>query len=695
MAMMAKMRSLAPVLIIGFGVIMVLFMIISGSNVMEIFGARTDNVGSINGEKITYKDFMKALDTERENLKQQKGRDVPDEDSFQFRNQVWDAIVTQTLLEQQIKKYGITVSDQEIRNILLGPNPPEAIKRNFIDSTGKFNRDQYISALYNPQNSKALLSYEEYLRQAQLNQKLQSMLLVSLTISDAEVKRKFIDQTTKINDQYALISLNEFPDSLIKVSDNDLKNYYNSHLDQYGIKAQRKIRYVMFPFVPSGDDSQNVKLTLESILNQTKVDTTSFKTLVNTYSSIPYSKDTLSISSFTPAAAEGLLNAKPGTIIGPVLSRQGYNLIHFLGTVPSKETVVKASHILINQYGDDAKNYAEAMKIYDQIQKGASFSEMAKEYSKDPGSAKRGGNLGWFGKGQMVPKFEKAAFSGKVGVVQKPIKTNYGYHIIKVTGRTDEKFIVEQIVNPIKTSTATEDQLLSNAKDFSYIANKDAFIKEAKLMNYHYMETPTFTKDAYYIPGIGVSNKIINFAFDNDLNSISDPIRTNSGYVVAQVSEVIHESVKPFDAVKNLVKPLVIIEKRYELALQKAESIKSKIGEDLTKTFSIDPKAIVKQTGEFSVSSSIPGVGLDYNFIANSIKLPLNQVSNPVKGEKGYYLIKVLTRTPFNAKSFAVQKNTIMNNLLQEKKSAFFNEWLANLKKNADIVDHRSQFFGE
>ena len=695
MAMMAKMRSLAPVLIIGFGVIMVLFMVISGSDVMEIFGARTDNVGSINGEKITYKEFMKALDTERENLKQQKGKDVPDEDSFQFRDQVWNTLVNQTLLSQQVKKYGITVSDQEIRNILLGPNPPEALKRNFIDSTGKFNRSHYLSALHNPENSKALLGYEEYLKQTQLTQKLQSMLLASITVSNAEVKRKFIDQTTKINDQYILVDLNEFPDSSIKVSEDDLKNYYNSHLDQYGIKAQRKIRYVIFPFVPSAEDSQNVRLTLESILNQTKTDTTSFKTLVNTYSSLPYSKDTLSISSFAPDAAEKLLNAKPGIIIGPVLSRQGYSLIHFLGTVPSKETVVRASHILINQYGDDAKNYAEAMKIYDQIQKGASFSEMAKKYSKDPGSARRGGDLGWFGKGQMIPEFEKAAFSGKVGVVQKPIKTNYGYHIIKVTGRTNKKFIVEQIVNPIKTSVATKDQLLSNAKDFSYIANKDAFIKEAKLMNYQYKETPTFTKDAYYIPGLGVSDKLIKFAFDNDLNSISDPIRTTGGYVVAQVSEVIHESVKPFDKVKNLVKPLVVKEKKYELAKQKAESIKSKIGEDMTKAFSIDPKAVVKQTGDFSVSGSVPGVGLDYNFIANSMKLPLNKVSNPVKGEKGYYLIKVLSRTPFNAKAFAIQRNKIMNNLLEQKKNDFFNEWLASLKKNADIVDNRSQFFGD
>ena len=81
--------------------------------------------------------------------------------------------------------------------------------------------------------------------------------------------------------------------------------------------------------------------------------------------------------------------------------------------------------------------------LYNQLIKGADFAKLAKEYSSDPGSARKGGDLGWFRKGMMVPEFEKAAFSGRVGVIQKPIKTNYGYHIIKVTGKTNKKFIVE------------------------------------------------------------------------------------------------------------------------------------------------------------------------------------------------------------------------------------------------------------
>ncbi len=693
MAMMAKMRSLAPAFIVTVGIIFVLFMILSDSSVMEIFGFRTNNIGSINGVNITYQQFMKDMENIREQQKQQTGKDV-DENS-QFRDQVWNDIVTRTLLDQQIKKLGITVSDNEIRSVILGKNPPEFLKKYFIDSTGKFDRQRYISAMYNPQNSQPLLQAESIVKQNLLNQKLQSILLASITVSKAQIRRQFIDQNTKMNDQYVLVGINEFPNASIKISDTDLQDYYNAHLSDYEIKAKRKVKYVLFPTVPSAADSQNVKLTLEDIADQMGQDTVTFKKLVNLYSSKPYSRDTLSINSFSGNVADSILNAKPGSVIGPIVSGQDYILYHYIGSVPSKDTFVKASHILINQYGNDEKNLEEAMKIYKELKDGgASFAEMAKKYSKDPGSAMRGGNLGWFGKGQMVPAFEKAAFSGRIGEIQKPVKTNYGYHIIKVTGRTDKKFIVEELVNPIKASSATKDQLLSNAKDFSYIAKKDGFEKEAKLMSYTARESEAFTKDTYYIPGVGVSNNLIKWAFDNSLNDISDPITSSSGYLVAMVSGVTDEGVKPFSEVKNSLKPLVLREKKFEAAFKKASEIKNKIGQDLSKAVSVDQRAVVKETGEFSANGSIPGIGSDFSFVEHSLKEPLNKVSVPFRGKNGYYLIKVLSRTPFDTTAFKVQQNTLRANLLRQQENSFFSEWIASLKKNADIVDHRSEFFG-
>ena len=348
MAMMAKMRSLAPAFIISVGVLFVLFMVISDSSVMEALGGgRTNDVGSVNGQDISYQDFSKILDQQRENQKNQTGKDIDEDNMTQFRDQVWNAVVTQTLIEQQIKKYGITVSDQEIRDIILSKNPPEFLKKSFIDSTGKFNYQAYLQALKNPQNSQALIQAEEFVRQQRLTQKLQSMLQAAVTVSEAEIKRKFIDTETKINAKYALISYSSFPDSTLSVSDNELKTYYDNNQDKFKVEAQRKLKYVLFQTTPSKDDSQGVKLNLENVVSSFKKDTASFKSYVDIYSSNPYSKDTLEITQLPPDAQDALLKASPGQIVGPVLGNGGYTLYHLVAKLPSKNTYVRASHILI------------------------------------------------------------------------------------------------------------------------------------------------------------------------------------------------------------------------------------------------------------------------------------------------------------------------------------------------------------
>ncbi len=693
MGMMAKMRSLTPIFIIATGAFFALFMIVSNSDIMEVFGVRSNNVGSINGKDISYQDFNKAIDTERQNQKAQTGKDVSDDGMDAFRDQVWDALVTQTLLQQEIKKMGITVSDQEVRDVILGNDPPQFLKQNFVDSTGKFNKQLYLNAIYDPRNAKPLLQAEDYIRQNLLNQKLQSMLLASVSISQPEVKREFINQNTKINAQYALIDINQIPDSTIKVTDEDMKSYYNDHIDKFQIKAQRKIKYVLFRNIATSDDSSIVKNNLESILNETKTDTTSFESLVNTYSSVPYSKDTLAINALPLTVVDKFDNAKPGSIIGPIASPEGFVLYHFIGTVESNQPMVRASHILINQYGNDQQNFEEAMKVYNQLKSGADFATLAKQVSKDPGSARQGGDLGWFGKGQMVPAFDQAAFSGKVGEIQKPIKTNFGYHIIKVTGKSSKKYIVEKLVNPIVPSASTKDDNLNSAKDFSYLAKKDGFDKEVQLMNYREQETTPFTKDSYGIPGIGENKNLMDFAFKNDLNTISDPFKTQQGYLVAEVSDVIKEGVKPFDQVKGFLKSMAIREKKFKIALNEAQMIKNKINGDLTKVSAIDPKIVVNVTGLYTVNTPAPMIGYEFNFINQSKSLPINTVSDPVKGSHGYYLIKVIDRTPFDSTAFANQANSIRQNLLQAKRNIFLSAWIANLKKDAKIVDNRQQFY--
>ena len=695
MGMMAKMRGLAPAFIITVGALFVLFMVISDSNVMQaIGGGRSKYIGSINGDDITYQEYQKAIENQRESQKQQTGKDIPDEQMDQFRDQVWESLVTEKLITQEVERLGITVSNEEIKDIILGDNPPAFLKQNFMDSLGNFNRAAYEDAIFNPQNAKILAQTEEVVRQSRYREKLQSILEAGVTVSEAEVKRRFIEQNTYMNAEYVQFANSLFPDSILNITEADMRKFYEENADKFKINAQRKLSFVLFKNEPSKADSMLVLKNLENVKKMVENDTADFKYFVDIYSEVPYSIDTLTVNSFSKEAYEYLKNAKIGETIGPVPSPKGYELIHLLKVIPTSEKFVRASHILISQEGDDEKNLAEANRIYDELKNGADFAKMATEYSKDPGSASRGGELGWFGRGMMVKEFENACFSAKVGVVQKPIKTSFGYHIILVTDESNSKYVVEQIVNQVQQSATTRDATYNEAKDFAYLADKNGFEKEAELGGYKIQESSNFALKSASIPGLGPNKRLISFAFENGLNSVSDVFKVANGYIVAKVSEVIPEGIGKFEDNQPKIKQLLTTEKKYENSLKLANEVMKKAGNDLNKVNQIDPRLRVETTGKFNSTTSIPLVGKDNAFIQTSLTLKVGEVSPPVKCLRGYYVIQLTEKTPFDSSSFKAQSSVIRNNLLQEKKNASLNEWLRLIKDKAEIVDNRYMFYG-
>lgn len=695
MAMMAKMRSLAPVFIIGVGVLFVLFMVISDSNVMEALGGRSNNVGSVNGEDITYKEFQAALDQQLEQ-RRQSGQEIDEALMDQFRDQVWDFVVSQILIKDQIKKLDVIVSDEEVTDIILGDDPPDFLKQSFIDSLGNFNRELYENALFDPLNEQALIGAEESVRQFRLNEKLQSKILASINVTEDEILRKFMEQNLYVNDaEYSLISTALFPDSTVHVTDQDLKFFYEKDIETYKVKEQRKLKFAVFSNQPSKKDSQLILADLQYVKsNFEKEDTTDFQHYVGIYSSQPYSRDTLALSSFKPDAIDSLKTAKIGDVMDPVYATEGAVIYRFIGTVATGDLMVKASHILIKNEEDDKKALSEANRIYDELIAGGDFEKLATQYSSDPGSAVRGGDLGWFGKGAMVKEFENAAFTGKIGKIQKPVKTTFGYHIIKVVDRSNNKYIVEKIVNPIKQSATTKDERFNSADDFSYLANKNDFDSEAKILNYDIQETGYFAEDAFSIPGIGVNKRLVKFAFENGLNSVSEVFKVQAGFIVVKISEIKKGGIKPFEEVKDQIKPAALREKKFEKAKVLADDLRTKLNNDLKKINELDSRLTAKNTGRFNSQTSIPGIGKIYQFIETALGSEPNVILNPVKASPGYYLIKVISKTQFDSTAFSAQSSLLRNNLLQQKKGVLISQWINDLKASADIVDNRYLFYG-
>jgi peptidyl-prolyl cis-trans isomerase D len=695
MGMMAKMRNLAPVFIITVGALFVLFMVISDSNVLEALGGRTNDVGSVNGIDISYQEFQLAVERQRESQKQQTGNDVPEEEFDQFRDQVWETLVTEKLIEQEVQRLGITVSNQEIKDIILGDDPPAFLKQNFIDSLGRFNREMYEEAIFNPQNEQILLQAEEIVKQTRYREKLQSLLEAGMTISEDEIKRKFVEQNTFMEGQFALFANALFPDSVLNITEKDLRNFYDANPDKFKINAQRKLSFVLFRNEPSNADSMLVIKNLENVKRMAENDTSDFKYFVDIYSEVPYSIDTFTVSGLSNEATEAFKEVKKGSIVGPVPSTGGgYDLYHLLNIIPTSEKSIKASHILVSQMGDDAANLAEANRIYAELKNGADFTQAAQNYSKDPGSAKMGGNLGWFSKGMMVKEFEEACFSGKVGEIQKPVKTSFGYHIILVTNQSTSKYVVEKINNAIQESATSRDAKFTAANDFSFLAKKNGFEKEAELMGYQIQESANFALKSVSIPGLGANKRLIAFAFENDLNSVSEVHRLANGYVVAKISEVIPDGLEKFEDSQPKVRQLLVVEKQYEKARELATEVMKKAGNDLNKINQVDSRIQVGTTGRFNSTTSIPTIGKDNALIFTALSMKPGDISEPVRGLRGYFIFQLTEKTPFDSTAYQAQAGTLRSNLIQEKKTASLNAWLAEIKEQANIVDNRHLFYG-
>jgi parvulin-like peptidyl-prolyl isomerase len=188
---------------------------------------------------------------------------------------------------------------------------------------------------------------------------------------------------------------------------------------------------------------------------------------------------------------------------------------------------------------------------------------------------------------------------------------------------------------------------------------------------------------------------MIRFAFDNDLGDISNVFKIDAGYVVAMVSNVIEPGFKNFEDVKSQIESLVKVEKKKDYAMELAAQARSKIGDSDKLNLAIDvfPKAVVSSAQGFTPLDVIPGIGKEPKFIEYCLNAELNKISDPIRGARGAYLIRLTDRTPFDSTSYKIQHNSLRDQIMQSKKARNYSQWLQAIKKEADIVDERYLFY--
>jgi peptidyl-prolyl cis-trans isomerase D len=697
---MTKIRESMTTVFAVFAAVFVVYIVLDWG--MDITGRKHANrsseaqqIGMINGKPILYTEFAELVKKAAENQKQQTGNE-PDENQLKaIRDQIWNQIVDERLYDEQLKHFGIVVTDQEIIDWMRGDNPPDFLRQQFTDSTGNFNRQAYESAIMDPRNKALMVNIEDYLRRQRSREKLQSVVLASVRVSEEDVLQRYLDQNIAYGADYIFFDPNRLvKDEDIKITEDDLRRYYNEHSDEYKVEAMRSLKYVLFNEVPSQSDSNAVLNEMNDIQKRAKAGA-DFVELAKTYSETPTSDAYFKHGELSQERESSVFSAKVGDIVGPILEGNGYHLTKILDFKPGKEEFIRASHILVSiENNDSAKALASAKEILSQLKQGANFSEMAQKFSKDPSSGARGGDVGWFKKGSLTKPFEEAAYRTKPGQIVGPVRSQFGYHIIKVVSRDSREIKFTDIQMSVRVSSQTRGDISQRAQDFSYLAKEGDFMKEASQSKYTIKETQPFLKGAA-IPGIGMNASINRFAFNGKLGSVSDVISIDNGYGVFYISEVADAGVRPFEKIKQNIETQVKREKKIEKLKELANEVRKEFipGDSLQKVTLKHQDLMAQHIPSLTASGFIPGLGRDMDFIGTLTAMKPGDISNPVTGQRGVFIIKLLSKQNLDSTLYNAAKDNLRSQMLSEKRNRVLAEWSEQLKKSAEIVDNRDMFY--
>ena len=672
-------------------------MLNSGSKLMRPSQMR---IAEINGESVQYPDFQKKVEALAEVYKMNNQQTQIDENTWeQIREQVWQGYLQENILGKATENLGINVSAEELFDLVQGANPHPIIQQLFRNQqTGQIDKSTIIQFLKSLETNataeqKAYWLYiENQIKLDRLRTKYSSLVSKGLYVTTEEAKKSLVEKNKSANIQYVALNYSSVPDADVKVSDDELKAYFNQHKDEYKQESTRNIEYVTFEVLPSEAD----KAATQKWLNDSKAE---FSTVTDNAQYINVNSDTRFDPSFskkedlTPAIADWAFTAKPGDFYGPYLENGEYKLakVDQFKMLPDS---AQASHILISPQtaGSLQKAKAIADSLKRNIDLGGNFAELALKYSEDTGSKMKGGDLGWFKRKQMVPEFEEATFSGEVNKLYV-VESRYGFHVIKPTkkGKETNQVRLAILSKKIEPSTETYQKVYSETSKFaSENQTLEAFNKavvDQKLDK----KVAILKENDREVVGLESSRQLVRAAFTAEKgkmlvnNEGSTIFEYGNKFVVGAMTRSTEAGESTFEDARIRVDLVVRKEKKAQLLADKLKNA----GSDLASVASKLSTEVKEASGVNFTSFSIPALGFEPAVIGAVCSLPEGKVSAPIEGNNGVYLAKVTSFTTGTDTNMKGEKIRLAQSIDSQISSQLFE----SLKKLAEIDDKRSKFY--
>lgn len=698
MGVMTFMRTkMGYFLVGGIAVVLALFvlepLLTQGTAIM---GSSRNTVGSVDGEDIEYTEFNPKVEQSLAQFKQQYGGNVNAQMQAMAMDNAWQAEVGAILLNKEYSRLGLTVSGEELFDLLQGKNPSPLIAQYFGNQqTGQVDRAAVLTSL-KAQAKDPKLKQQWDLLQAEiekqaLQQKYANLIRNSVYVTSIEANDEYLNRNKLANFKYVNLDYSSVLDKDVKITDADYQEYFDANKTRFVNPTEtRSLEYVSFSIKPTAADTLAVKTQIEKLATDFK--TTPNDSLFaanNSDVKVPYTY--ISKGKLAPAVDSVIFNYPAGSYYGPVFSGNSYKLIKVVGSRFSPDSV-KASHVLL----DPSKigGEANAMKLADSLKKvlqnGGSMAVLAKAYSVD-GSKDSGGDVGTFARGAMVPEFENAAFDGTTGDI-KVVKSQFGIHILKIEKQIGSSKVAKlaYIEKNLLPSSKTRDAAYKKASAFLNEVKGDNFSSLAQKNGYTVGVADKVTPTQGFAPGLDNPRPLIKDAYAADKGDVLSTVYTmDNAFVVAHVTEVQPKGQLALADVKKQIQPMV-------MNAVKAKLLTEKLNKALAGANSID--AVASKLGKTATpvqnmvfgNPIIPGLAQENKVVGTVFGSQVGKLSKAIEGDKGVYAIVVDGFTnPAPIGNTFKQKETMILGVTQRSLGAAFQA----LQDKSEIKDNRVKFY--
>lgn len=665
------------------------------------FGSRT-TIGEVAGQKIDYIDFQKAESA----LYGGSG------DQYSKKSSLWNYYVENAIVTDIADENGIDVSGEELTELEFGANLSPVVQSFYRNpQTGQVDRNQLneIKTAIDEgkvSNPEFAASFNELRKQVIKTQKQTKLVnLVSKSLYTPTWQAETLD---KINNESATLEYVRIPfetiaDTEVALTDEDFAAYIKENEVKYTNKEEvRNLSYVVYDVKATQEDSMKIKEELTGLATQFAASTNDSLFALNNNGF--YGSNYVKSDDLTGPLKDTVKSLSVGQVYGPYIDNNAYVVAKLVGKKVIADSA-KASHILRSVANGDPMQLVAAQAYIDSIKTlinsgSVTFADAATANSQDPGSASKGGDLGSFAPGAMVPEFNDAVFNGKVGSLYT-VTTQFGVHLIKVNNliyksnelKYNVAYLAQAIIPSEGTQNAILDKVVSALEGTKKIEDLSKLIVDS-------MKVETvggLKKNDFTVGNLGLgqtSRDIVKWAFDDDTNvgDVSPDVHiytdaanyVDSKYVVVALKSIDKPGVASVESIKETIEPLIRNKK-------KGEKIKSKIsGTDITAiatSFGLTPglaENITFGRGAF------PDGGQEPLVIGKSFALAAGAVTEPIVGSNGVYVVKVATKTPASP-----EQGGFMQKMQQTQavRSQVNFRLMEAIKKTVKIDDNRATFF--